>query len=157
MAAVATGTLGSEAAGSGSVLSSAAAGVLEVIGSNASGLAGLAEPALALLRRAALVAAPKRLLGPAGRQQLHRKGRIGTGDRPRDRLLLGLQIRQQRLAPGGIDEGGAAGNRCQPLAHLLGGTLSSARAAAPSVSRFLALRVRLAAMRSGLLSWGCRA
>ena len=62
MAAVATGTLGSEAAGSGSVLSSAAAGVLEVIGSDASGLAGLAEPALALLRRAALVAAPKRLL-----------------------------------------------------------------------------------------------
>ncbi|MCP9816963.1 precorrin-6y C5,15-methyltransferase (decarboxylating) subunit CbiE [Synechococcus sp. GreenBA-s] len=62
MAAVATGTLGSEAAGSGSVLSSAAAGVLEVIGSDASGLAGLPEPALALLRRAALVAAPKRLL-----------------------------------------------------------------------------------------------
>jgi precorrin-6Y C5,15-methyltransferase (decarboxylating) len=62
MAAVATGTLGSEAAGSGSVLSSAAAGVLEVIGSDASGLAGLPEPALALLRRSALVAAPRRLL-----------------------------------------------------------------------------------------------
>lgn len=62
MAAAAADNLGSEAAGSGSGLSSGAAGVLEVIGSDASGLVGLAEPALALLRRAALVAAPRRLL-----------------------------------------------------------------------------------------------
>lgn len=62
MAAVASGTLGSEAAGSGGGAAAAASGVLEVIGSDASGLGGLAEPLLQLVRGASLVAAPRRLL-----------------------------------------------------------------------------------------------
>lgn len=51
--------------------------------------------------------------------QLHRQGGIGCGDRPADRLLLGLEVRQQCLAFAGIDEGGGTGDRRQPLAHLL--------------------------------------
>jgi hypothetical protein len=60
-------------------------------------------------------------------EEPHQQGqglsRIGRGDRPGDRPVLGLQIGQQRLASGGIDERGGAGDRRQALAHLPGGAV----------------------------------
>lgn len=72
MAAVKGSTLGSELADNGSgspdsgvepvAAGQVVAAQIAVIGTDASGMAGLAEPSLALLRRARLVAGPKRLL-----------------------------------------------------------------------------------------------